>query len=61
MRRIEKEFNKKLAGYERELKKLGCLDDETGLIPISKDDGMSFGGNLLHLQNNREILSINAR
>ncbi|HDV0856969.1 TPA: hypothetical protein RHK92_002113 [Enterococcus faecalis] len=33
MRRIEKEFNKKLAGYERELKKLGCLDDETGLIP----------------------------
>ncbi|PQF44997.1 hypothetical protein CUS71_14105 [Enterococcus faecalis] len=36
MRRIEKEFNKKLAGYERELKKLGCLDDETGLIPISK-------------------------
>ncbi|EOK46179.1 hypothetical protein Q97_03380, partial [Enterococcus faecalis EnGen0061] len=23
MRRIEKEFNKKLAGYERELKKLG--------------------------------------
>ncbi|MBP4106731.1 hypothetical protein [Enterococcus faecalis] len=35
MRRIEKEFNKKLAGYERELKKLGCLDDETGLIWIN--------------------------
>lgn len=50
MRRIEKEFNKKLAGYERELKKLGCLDDETGLIPISKRRCMSFGGDLLHLQ-----------
>lgn len=50
MRRIEKEFNKKLAGYERELKKLGCLDDETGLIPISKRRWHVICGNLLHLQ-----------
>ena len=36
MRRIEKEFNKRLPAYEEELNKLGYLEDETEMISISK-------------------------
>ena len=32
MRRIEKEFNKRLPAYEEELNKLGYLEDETEMI-----------------------------
>ena len=35
MRRIEKRIQQE-ASQLRRVKKLGCLDDETGLIPISK-------------------------